>query len=586
MLQAVRSSCWRAVARAGIICFIATSVLPAGWAAPLVVITNPPDGATVTGQVWIEVSFRSDTASPISRLQLYVDGTVQRDYILAAPQHEGRQAFSYDFSFPPGSKHEITAKAFDADGNVGQATIHVEVKSAQSNAPDRIPPVISIYYPTQGERLSGTVEIKADATDNVAVKNVYFYLDGKLKTLKINTSPPYVDRWDTRKIADGEHTLQAVAEDAAGNQGRSENVIVVVENHQMTLASPTATTTQLQTPRTITISPGSTSEAPPLLETTPSVVVTPAAGEVQSQQFGTPASQQSRTAPAAAEPAPKPPSTSLATAEPQVPPTPALTASPAAAPLPAGNRIAMPSRIAQPSPAGRHGPSLALLPPTSPAVPAPGAEPAAPVTTQRSPGTSRPLLIAAAPAGPQLPELLPGRISEPTAPPAAAPAQPATAADRPLMLAALPETPSTVSLPNQLRVTKPATMPLTPVALAAMQDVKVVFDNEVLSLRAAPEVKHGISTAALREIFEHTDGVLYWYPIKKKVHAVNSDTDIWLQIGNPVVTVNNQQQTLELAPYIKRGRTMVPLQFIADTLDVTITYNPATGEIVISSNEL
>ncbi len=52
------------------------------------------------------------------------------------------------------------------------------------------------------------------------------------------------------------------------------------------------------------------------------------------------------------------------------------------------------------------------------------------------------------------------------------------------------------------------------------------------------------------------------------------------------MTVNNQQQTLELAPYIKRGRTMVPLQFIADTLDVTITYNPATGEIVISSNEL
>lgn len=30
---------------------------------------------------------------------------------------------------------------------------------------------------------------------------------------------------------------------------------------------------------------------------------------------------------------------------------------------------------------------------------------------------------------------------------------------------------------------------------------------------------------------------------------------------------------------------MVPLQFIADTLNVTITFNPDSGQIVITSNE-
>ncbi|MBU0607943.1 MAG: copper amine oxidase N-terminal domain-containing protein [Armatimonadetes bacterium] len=43
---------------------------------------------------------------------------------------------------------------------------------------------------------------------------------------------------------------------------------------------------------------------------------------------------------------------------------------------------------------------------------------------------------------------------------------------------------------------------------------------------------------------------------------------------------------MQIAPYIKRGRTMVPLQFIADLLDVNIAVNSATGDIMISSNQL
>jgi hypothetical protein len=42
---------------------------------------------------------------------------------------------------------------------------------------------------------------------------------------------------------------------------------------------------------------------------------------------------------------------------------------------------------------------------------------------------------------------------------------------------------------------------------------------------------------------------------------------------------------VDLAPYVKRGRTMLPLQFIADTLDLTVTYNPGTQQIVVTSND-
>ncbi len=103
--------------------------------------------------------------------------------------------------------------------------------------------------------------------------------------------------------------------------------------------------------------------------------------------------------------------------------------------------------------------------------------------------------------------------------------------------------------------------------------------------KPATGVKADISVGPLREVFEQTDGVLYWFAEQKKVRAVNQKLDINLQIGNPLVKVNDQEQQLILAPYIKCGRTMVPLQFLADTLNVAIRYNPATGQLVISSIE-
>jgi hypothetical protein len=132
---------------------------------------------------------------------------------------------------------------------------------------------------------------------------------------------------------------------------------------------------------------------------------------------------------------------------------------------------------------------------------------------------------------------------------------------------------------------KPAVADNVPTAIAHIRDIQVVFDGQKLDLRALPALRQGVSMGPLREIFEHTNGILYWYPQDQRVEATNSQLDLRLQIGNRQAQVNGEARTLELAPFIRRGRTMVPLQFIADTLNVTITFNPDSGQIVISSNE-
>jgi hypothetical protein len=92
--------------------------------------------------------------------------------------------------------------------------------------PDSVPPVASILSPSNGASVSGTVSVNASASDNVAVTQVDFFVDGVLKDSR--RSAPYTFSWDSSTSPPGPRTLRAVAYDAAGNAGASGPVTVTV----------------------------------------------------------------------------------------------------------------------------------------------------------------------------------------------------------------------------------------------------------------------------------------------------------------------------------------------------------------------
>jgi hypothetical protein len=104
----------------------------------------------------------------------------------------------------------------------------VEVRPA-SETPDNEPPTVSIVNPTAGETVSNNVSVSANAMDNVAVASVQFYLDGKPLGAPV-TKLPYAIKWDSTQVANGPHTITAVASDTSGNTGESAPVEVHVEN--------------------------------------------------------------------------------------------------------------------------------------------------------------------------------------------------------------------------------------------------------------------------------------------------------------------------------------------------------------------
>ncbi|HEV7920461.1 MAG TPA: Ig-like domain-containing protein [Thermoanaerobaculia bacterium] len=93
---------------------------------------------------------------------------------------------------------------------------------------DTILPTTSITAPANGATVSATVAVNANASDNVGVTKVEFYLDGALKST--DTTSPYSWSWDTTTATNGAHALTTRAYDAALNVGSSATVNVTVSN--------------------------------------------------------------------------------------------------------------------------------------------------------------------------------------------------------------------------------------------------------------------------------------------------------------------------------------------------------------------
>ncbi len=93
---------------------------------------------------------------------------------------------------------------------------------------ETIPPTAAITSPAAGSYVRGSVNVTAEATDNVGVVNVEIYKDNFFYASS-NQNPLTVN-WETGNEADGPHTFVTKAYDAAGNVGTSPPVVFEVDN--------------------------------------------------------------------------------------------------------------------------------------------------------------------------------------------------------------------------------------------------------------------------------------------------------------------------------------------------------------------
>ncbi len=135
----------------------------------------------------------------------------------------------------PGTVYFFNVIVKDAAGNKAAYSV---ATAATVALPDNAPPQVSLVSPVDGDTVADTaVTVAANATDDVAVRAVWFMLDGAVLGSEI-LQPPYSLLWDTTQVPNGLHTLTAVAQDTVGNQTTSPGIAVTVDNGTTSYAIP------------------------------------------------------------------------------------------------------------------------------------------------------------------------------------------------------------------------------------------------------------------------------------------------------------------------------------------------------------
>lgn len=100
-------------------------------------------------------------------------------------------------------------------------------------------------------------------------------------------------------------------------------------------------------------------------------------------------------------------------------------------------------------------------------------------------------------------------------------------------------------------------------------------------IEAPPIIADGRTLVPVRAISDAFGIEIGWIEAERKVELKKADKEIALFIDSKTAYVNNEEISLDVAPSIQNGRTMVPLRFISEALGYNVNYVNTTKQVVI-----
>ena len=126
----------------------------------------------------------------------------------------------------------------------------------------------------------------------------------------------------------------------------------------------------------------------------------------------------------------------------------------------------------------------------------------------------------------------------------------------------------------------------------ADDSIKVYLNNDVIDFTdengnvVEPQLINDRTMVPMRKIFEVFEADVKWEGTTETVTAVTDEKTIVLQINNNVAKIINasgetEEITLDSAPVIVNGRTLVPVRFIAESLELKVGWDGTTNSVII-----
>jgi hypothetical protein len=145
------------------------------------------------------------------------------------------------------------------------------------------------------------------------------------------------------------------------------------------------------------------------------------------------------------------------------------------------------------------------------------------------------------------------------------------------------ETHSTTPLGNA-RTEESNPAPVSPAAhriAAARPPLRIMLGQEPVEFDVQPVIEKGIAIAPLRQIIEHTGGMVMWLPSTRTVQASSGPQTIEVKIGSRRAKVNAQIILMDRPATLTSGRTMVPVRFLQTALNMKALYDPTKGLVYL-----
>jgi hypothetical protein len=183
---------------------------------PRVRLVYPLQGGDVCGSLEVQASAGDDKG--VTAVRFYLDGTLVNT--LTAPPYR----WLWDSSKAKAGAHSLAAEALDTAGRSALDSIQVQVAAAAGKPCDNLPSVV-LVSPESNAVVQGEVLLAAEASDDVGVERVQFFVDGSM--LVDDASVPHQAIWDSDLFSEGLHLIRALARDTAGQTGKAEVSVTV-----------------------------------------------------------------------------------------------------------------------------------------------------------------------------------------------------------------------------------------------------------------------------------------------------------------------------------------------------------------------
>ena len=119
---------------------------------------------------------------------------------------------------------------------------------------------------------------------------------------------------------------------------------------------------------------------------------------------------------------------------------------------------------------------------------------------------------------------------------------------------------------------------------------RIYIDGQKIETDVDPYIANDRTLVPVALIVNYLGGTSEWDGSTKSVTLTYGDIVIDLKIGSPVVSVNGQQKTLDVAPELKvvktggdGARTMVPLRFVAESFGFKVGWDGDSTTVYIES---